>query len=262
LRTGTAIEEAHRVTAPATFEELLAEGESEPVEGWDFSWFDGRASEERPSWRYSGLLADRMAKASAALDIQTGGAEVLAQIPHPPTVLVATDPWPPNARDRPPQPSLGGYLDGRGCRGHRPAVDAGSFDLVVSRHPTVTPWDGIARVLRPGGTYLSQGVGAGSNRELSVMGPLPVENGESSQRAAAAAEAAGLTVVDLRHEALRAVFNDIGAVVYFLRKVFWTVPDFTVDRYRRQLAELHDKIQAEGPFVAHAHRFLIEARKP
>ena len=94
------------------------------------------------------------------------------------------------------------------------------------------------------------------------MGPLPVENAESSQRAAAAAEAAGLTVVDLRHEALRAVFNDIGAVVYFLRKVFWTVPDFTVDRYRRQLAELHDKIQAEGPFVAHAHRFLIEARKP
>jgi hypothetical protein len=95
-----------------------------------------------------------------------------------------------------------------------------------------------------------------------MMGPLPVENAESSQRAAAAAEAAGLTVVDLRHEALRSVFNDIGAVVYFLRKVFWTVPDFTVDRYRRQLAELHDKIQAEGPFVAHAHRFLIEARKP
>ena len=114
------------------------------------------------------------------------------------------------------------------------------------------------------GTYLSQGVGAGSNRELSeaMMDPLPVENGDSSRRAAAAAEAAGLTVVDLRHEALRAVFNDIGAVVYFLRKVFWTVPDFTVDRYRRQLAELHDKIQAEGPFVAHAHRFLIEARKP
>jgi hypothetical protein len=49
LRTGTAIEEAHRVTTPATFEELLEEGESEPVEGWDFSWFDGRASEERPS---------------------------------------------------------------------------------------------------------------------------------------------------------------------------------------------------------------------
>jgi len=26
----------------ATFEEFLVEAEAEPVEGWDFSWFDGR----------------------------------------------------------------------------------------------------------------------------------------------------------------------------------------------------------------------------
>jgi SAM-dependent methyltransferase len=145
------------VTAPATFEELLAEGESEPVEGWDFSWFDGRASEQRPSWRYSGLLADRMAKASAALDIQTGGGEVLAQIPHPPTVLVATESWPPNAEIAPRNLRSVGALMVEVAAGTDLPFDAGSFDLVVSRHPTVTPWDGIARVLRPGGTYLSQG---------------------------------------------------------------------------------------------------------
>ena len=42
-----------------------------------------------------------------------------------------------------------------------------SFDLVVSRHPVVVLWDEIARVLRPGGTYLSQQIGAGTNRELT-----------------------------------------------------------------------------------------------
>ncbi len=42
----------------------------------------------------------------------------------------------------------------------------------------------------------------------------------------------------------------------------WIVPGFTVDRYRHRLAELHDRIQADGPFVAHAQRFLVEARKP
>jgi SAM-dependent methyltransferase len=138
------------------------------------------------------------------------------------------------------------------------------FDLVVSRHPTVTLWDEIARALQPGGTYLSQQVGAGSVRELTdaMMGPQPVSRSRSPQRAVAAAEAAGLVVVDLRHEALRTVFNDIGAVVHFLRKVIWIVPGFTVDIYRRQLAELHHRIQAEGPFVAHSQRFLIEARKP
>ncbi len=61
---------------------------------------------------------------------------------------------------------------------------------------------------------------------------------------------------------MRTVFNDVGAVVYFLRKVLWTVPGFTVAGYRDQLRRLHRKIQAEGPFVAHAQRFLIEAGRP
>jgi hypothetical protein len=50
--------------------------------------------------------------------------------------------------------------------------------------------------------------------------------------------------------------------VVFLRKVIWIVPCFTVDRYRDRLADLHQRIQAEGPFVAYSQRFLIEARKP
>ncbi len=69
-------------------------------------------------------------------------------------------------------------------------------------------------------------------------------------------------MVDLRRATLRATFSDIGAVVWFLRKVIWTVPGFTVDRYREQLLALHERITTEGPFVAHAQRFLIEATRP
>jgi hypothetical protein len=43
--------------------------------------------------------------------------------------------------------------------------------------------------------------------------------------------------------------------------VSWTRPGFTVERYRPQLAELHERIQADGSFTAHSQRFLIEARK-
>ncbi len=32
----------------AKFDELVEEADSVPVEGWDFSWLEGRASEERP----------------------------------------------------------------------------------------------------------------------------------------------------------------------------------------------------------------------
>ena len=63
-------------------------------------------------------------------------------------------------------------------------------------------------------------------------------------------------VLDLREEALRTVFNDVGAVVYFLRKVLWTVPGFAVEGYRDRLRLLHEEIQSGGPFVAHAQRLF------
>jgi SAM-dependent methyltransferase len=251
------------VAAAPTFDELVAEGAAEPVAGWDFSWFDGRATEERPSWGYSRLLAERMRYARAALDIQTGGGEVLGQVPDPPPVLVATESWRPN-------------IDVARRNLHRVrarVVEAddeadlpflpGSFDLVASRHPTDVVWGEIARVLQPGGIYLSQQIGAGSNRELIdfMMGPQKVGGHRSARRAVACAEAAGLEVADLREQALRVEFYDVGAVVYFLRKVLWTVPGFTVDGYPGQLARLHEYIQSCGSFVSHAQRFLIEARK-
>jgi hypothetical protein len=125
---------------------------------------------------------------------------------------------------------------------------ANHFDLVISRQPTEIVWDKRARVLRPGGSSLSQHAGAGSDRC-------------SPQRAVQQANAADLEIVDLRQESLRTVFNDVAAVVYFLRKVIWTVPGFTVDGFRDRLGAFHEQIHQLGPFVAHAQRFLIEARK-
>jgi SAM-dependent methyltransferase len=50
----------------------------------------------------------------------------------------------------------------------RPALPLANetFDLVTSRHPIETWWEEIARVLRRGGTFLSQQVGAHSVGEL------------------------------------------------------------------------------------------------
>ena len=57
-------------------------------------------------------------------------------------------------------------------------------------------------------------------------------------------------------------FFDVGAVVYLLRKVVWLVPGFTVDRFRDRLRQPHDRIAADGPFVAYSARTLAETRKP
>lgn len=250
------------------FDELIAEGDAVPTAGWDFSWFDGRAMEERPSWGYSRLLSARLTRSAAALDIQTGGGEVLAgalrSAGRPPAMLVATESWPPNlAIARRNLEPFGGTVAEVADDADLP-LRTGSFDLVVSRHPTEVLWPEIARVLAPGGSYLSQQVGAGSNREMTdfMMGPQPVDPGRSPQVAVAEATAAGLDVTDLRAQALRVEFFDVAAVVYFLRKVLWTVPGFTVDGYREPLARMHEHIGVRGSFACHSQRFLIEVGKP
>jgi SAM-dependent methyltransferase len=250
-----------------TFEELIAEGESVPIDGWDFTWFAGRATEQRPSWGYARLIGARMAAAKHVLDLQTGGGEVLAAAvgdTAPPPALTATEGWPPNAALAAERLApLGGTVVQVPEDAALPFPDA-TFDLVVSRHPVLTDWAEVARVLTPGGTYVSQQVGAGTVHELTeaMMGPQPIGTGREPDRHRAQAIAAGLDVIDLRDERLRMEFFDVAAVIVFLRKVLWTVPGFTVAAYREQLRAVHEQIAAGGPFVAHSRRFLIEARKP
>ncbi|MFD7663149.1 class I SAM-dependent methyltransferase [Streptomyces sp. NPDC059788] len=249
-----------------TFDDLVAEAESVSVEGWDFSWLDGRATEQRPSWGYQRRLGERLARAGAALDIQTGGGEVLAGAGPLPPVMAATESWPPNvAKATALLHPLGAVVVADPDEPPLPFAD-GAFDLVTSRHPATVWWTEIARVLRPGGTYFAQHVGPASVFELVefFLGPQPeeVRRRRHPDDESRDAEAAGLEIVGLRAESLRTEFRDIGAVVYFLRKVIWMVPGFTVDRYRDRLRELDAEIRAAGPFVAHSTRFLVEARKP
>lgn len=244
----------------------MAEGAAVPVEGWDFAWFEGRATEERPPWGYARLMGERMAAARAALDIETGGGEVLATATaeRAPPFLCATESWPPNvavARNR--LHPLGAHVVAVADAPTLPFA-AGAFDLVVSRHPVVVLWDEIARVLEPGGTYLSQQIGAGTNRELTdfMMGPQPVNESRGPEPTRSAAAAAGLEVVDLRSAALRVEFFDVAGVVHFLRKVHWTVPGFTPEAYMNRLRAMHEQIVRDGMFVSTAQRLLVEARRP
>jgi SAM-dependent methyltransferase len=247
-----------------SFEELVAEAESADVGGWGFGWLRGRATEERPPWGYARLLAERLAHAESALDIDTGGGEVVAEAPVLPPTMVVTEGWPPNAE------RARRLLGPRGVRvvetGDGPLpLRAGSFDLVTSRHPVRPDWAEIRRLLRPGGRYFAQHVGPASAFELieCFLGPLTEERkGRDPEREVAAAQRHGLEVVDVRRARCRMEFRDVGAVVWTLRKCVWWVPDFSVDRYERTLRALDASMRGGEPVVAHSSRHLIEARVP
>lgn len=249
-----------------TFGAFVDEAAQVSVEGWDFSWLDERATEQRPSWGYQRLLSQKLATASAALDIQTGGGEVLAGAgaENFPSTLVATEGWRPNvakatARLHP----LGAVVVADPEEPPLPFADA-PFDLVTSRHPAAVHWTEIARVLAPGGTYFGQHVGGGANVEISeyLLGPLEFGNGRHHEVEAEAATAAGLEIVQCRNARLQLEFFDVGAMVFFLRKVIWTVPDFAIDRSRDRLKALHRQIERDGVFQSTMSRTLFEVRKP
>jgi SAM-dependent methyltransferase len=244
-----------------SFDELVGEAAAADVTGWGFDWLDGRAAEERPPWGYAKLLADRLGQVESALDIDTGGGEVLAEAPTFPPRMVATEAWPANAQ------CARKLLGPRGVQIIETVKDAPdeSFELVTARHPVRPEWEEIYRVLAPGGHYFAQHVGPGSAVELieHFLSPLPREgNGRDPQLERAAAQGAGLVVTDLRVARCRMEFYDVGAVVWILRKCVWWVPDFSVEKYGDKLADLDARMRDGGPVVAYSTRHLIEARRP
>lgn len=139
-----------------------------------------------------------------------------------------------------------------------------SFELVTARHPVSPNWQEIHRVLVDGGHYFAQHVGPASAFELIeyFLGPLPGHrSGRDPDREIAAAIRAGLVIAELRTARCRMEFHDIGAVIWILRKCVWWVPDFSVQKYRRQLVKLDGQMQGGEPFVTYSTRHLIDARR-
>jgi SAM-dependent methyltransferase len=248
-----------------TFNELVAEAERAPVGTWDFSWLEGRATEDRPSWRYFDHVAERTVGISTLLELQAGVGNMIGNLPSPPALSVAAEGFAPSVAIAAPRLRSHGVHLVRTSESYRalPFVEE-SFELVICRHPVDVWWPEIARVLRPGGFYLAQHVGPHSLRSLSefLMGPLPAVSHRHPTQERREAEQAGLTVLRIEVERPRTVFYDVGAIVYFLRLVPWIVPDFAVTKYREALLALHQVIQREGAFETTASRTLVEATKP
>jgi SAM-dependent methyltransferase len=235
-----------------------------PFSGWDFSHLDGRMLEEQAPWSYSSRAAELMHNSSAVIDLGTGGGERLLKLrPDWPKKVVATENHPPNFKLATERLSPFGakVVDVRlADDGLMPFVD-GEFDLVLNRHAGFNAKE-VARVLAPGGTFLTQQVhGLWAYDLLAVFGAKPQWPEATLGKYVPQLKAAGLTIIDTQEWSGRLSFTDVGAIVYYLKAVPWFVPGFSVERHTKDLLKLQHRLERGEELAFSARKYLIEAHK-
>jgi SAM-dependent methyltransferase len=247
----------------ASFAELIAEALAQPFSGWDFSILQGRWFENSPPWVYRRRARQAVANAGTLLDMGTGGGEFLASLAPLPKLAYATEAYPPNipiARER--LEPLGVQVIPIETDEHLP-FEAEFFDTIINRHEMFIAQE-VARILKPGGRFLTQQVGERNLQELNqcLLGEKSTPRSSRLQKALNYLRAAGMQVLESGEAFPETFFYDVGAVVYLLKAIPWQVRDFSVEKYRPRLLSLHEHIQKHGSFIARNHRYFIQARKP
>ena len=234
------------------------------IHGWDFSHIAGRYTEQDDlPWDYRDVIEAYLRPEMKILDIDTGGGEFLLSLNHPHENTSATENYPPNvALCREVLLPLGiDFRPGDG-KGKLP-FDDGSFDLVINRHGDFNAGE-IHRVLKPGGLFITQQVGAENDRELVELLcgeteiPFPEQYLHLTSKAFMEA---GFTILR-GEEVFRPIrFFDVGALVWFARIIQWEFPGFSVDTHLENLMNVQRILEENGSIDGRIHRFLLVARK-
>ncbi len=245
------------------FDRLVQEALDQDFSGWDFSWTHGRWHEEDPSWNYRQLVQTRVQNTDSLLDMGTGGGEFLASLRNLPQRTYATESYPPNipvarARLESLDINLLEITDDRKL----PLQDC-SLQLVINRHESYWASE-VYRILEQDGIFLTQQVGSKDNIQLNEFLDAAIKPSAKEwalDNKIGYLKQAGFQILRAEEQYLDSIFDDIGVVVFYLKIISWQIPDFTLEKYRKRLLALHERIERQGPFVSKAHRYLVEARK-
>lgn len=142
--------------------------------------------------------------------------------------------------------------DGTGCLPFRDAA----FDLVLNRREAFAAAE-VARVLAPGGRFLTEQVGSAPDQFHALLGLRPpARPAFDLDLLVSQAVRAGLAVENA--EAARAAvrFADVGALALYLRMVPWAVPGFDITTHRSALESA-----AGRDILVYQEHFLLCCRR-
>ncbi|HXX87771.1 MAG TPA: class I SAM-dependent methyltransferase [Candidatus Acidoferrum sp.] len=240
---------------------LWKKEEQASFSGWDFSYIRSRFKEEKPSWDYIEEAKKLVKSATAVLDMGTGGGENFSKFGPFPKHAIATEGWPPNV------PLARKKLEPLGVK--IVAVDESEklpfkneeFDLVLNRHSGFDRKE-IFRILQKDGIFFTQQVSGNNLQDLIEEFRRDTQFKEwNAEKERGRLEKIGFRVEIAEDWKGKEEFKDVGAIVYFLKAIPWTVKDFSVDAYLPTLKKLQKRVDSGEKLIFEEARFLIKARK-
>lgn len=244
--------------------EYLLEEESHSFIGWDFSYLNGRWTNEELPWNYRKIINEYLKDEDEILDMGTGGGEFLLSLHHQYNKTSVTESYEPNIK------ICESILSPLGIKVYPIKDDDillnvpnNTFDVVLNRHESFNSNE-VKRVLKKGGLFITQQVGAYNNKDLATF----FDPNHEDQFPDCTLEKKKNELIDAGFEILyeneyfpKIKFLDLGAIAYFAKIIKWEFMNFSVinsiDKFEILEKELHEK----GYVQSTEHRFIIVARK-
>jgi SAM-dependent methyltransferase len=252
-----------KVNEKEKFEKYILDGD-EKFSGWSFNYLthNGRMKEFPLSWNYYNEVIDYCSHADSLLDMGTGGGEFLSSLTFLPKDTCATEGYEPNIKEAKKRLEPMGITVFSVEKDLALPIPSERFDLIINRHESFSPLE-IMRVLKPGGYFITQQVGGLNDIDLNLL--LGADNCQyedwNLDKACENLKLCGFQLKELKEDKVKTRFYDIGAIVYYLKAIPWQIPDFSLDKYYKQLFHIHELIRKQGYIDLICHRFFIIAQK-
>jgi len=235
-------------------------------QGWDFS----RVRDERDPvpWDYVDVVRRYLRPSDRVLDVGTGGGEkFLALATHFGTgigVDASTDMIRMALKNKSSSQTNNVSFEVMNAKALE--FTNAEFDVVLNRHCTVDVRESY-RVLRPGGFFITQQVGARNTQNICALfgcGPGGQYEQDPSQGVTTLAEAfrqRGCRVVCTAEYDVRYWFLDVESLLFW-HKAIPMPEDFDIETHWRQVDQIITEYRAPKGIETNEHRELLIVQKP
>lgn len=242
-------------------ERLLIE-ENKGIDGWDFSYIDGKYEQEELPWNYKDIVCSYLKDDMKVLDMDTGGGEFLLSLKHPYENTYAIESYAPNVLIcKEKLIPLGIHF--KECRNNKIPFEDESFDLIINRHGSYDICE-IKRCLKKDGIFITQQVGEDNDVDL-VQKVLPKVSksfsGMNLKQQVEEFEKENFVILGKNEFYGSIKFFDIAAFTWFASIIKWEFVDFSVEKCFKKLIEVNNEIEKYGFVEGEIHRYLIISLK-